>query len=186
RRTPGPRSPGRWRVYPPEASLVGRLAGEAQGLLSSHASVSARAVSSYRVGLGCLVLAYIALYGLLLVWTGFRPYVLDNNESYSALIHASNIYQFGVAKSFGLTDEAYGPNPLAHPYIHTHQGNMPRLFAFVLYAFGARTIESQIAITTLTVGLIGMALVYHYFATTSGVAFAFMACLTMMTDYVLF
>jgi len=165
---------------------VGRLAGEAQGLLSPHASVSARAVSSYRVGLGCLVLAYIALYGLLLVWTGFRPYVLDNNESYSALIHASNMYQFGVAKSFGLTDEAYGPNPLAHPYIHTHQGNMPRLFAFVLYAFGARTIESQIAITTFTVGLLGIAFVYHYFAKTSGAAFALMGCLTMMTDYVLF
>ena len=57
--------------------------------------------------LGVLAIAYVAIYGWLLVSTSFLPYVMDNNESFSAFWHASNIYNFGVSQTFGLTDESF-------------------------------------------------------------------------------
>src|SRR5689334_12990764 len=99
-----------------------------------------------------LLLLYVVAYGWILVSTDFMPYVMDNNESFSVLVHASNMQQFSFWKSCGLTDEAYGPDPAAHPFIHTHQGNMPRLFGFLFYVMGAKSIESPIVITTAVIG----------------------------------
>src|SRR5262249_32317804 len=87
---------------------------------------------------GLVGILQLPIYGVLLWWTRGLPYVLDNNESFSALWHAANMYNFGFNSSFGLTDEAISPAIAAHPYIHTHQGNFPRIFAFILYVFGAR------------------------------------------------
>jgi hypothetical protein len=107
------------------------------------------------------------VYGLLLGATGGVPYVTDGNESFSMLIHASNLYHFPLSQTFGLTDEAMSPDPAAHPYVYTHQGNFPRVFSFVLYVLGARSVESQIVITTFTVGLLSLFLIYHFFTTIS-------------------
>src|SRR5687768_5338062 len=85
-----------------------------------------------------LAVVYFALYGAFLVYADFLPYVTDNNETFSSIVHAANIYHFGVAQTFGLTDEAYGLSAAAHPYVYTHQGNFPRFFALALYALGAR------------------------------------------------
>jgi hypothetical protein len=53
-----------------------------------------------------VVLAYLATTGWLLVSTDFLPYVMDNNESFSSLVHATNLDRFGFSSAFGLTDEA--------------------------------------------------------------------------------
>src|SRR4051812_40643697 len=89
---------------------------------------------AYALFLGALMILYVVGYGTFLVASDGLPYVLDNNESFSTLQHAMNLYRFGISKSLGLTDEATGPNPDAHPYVHTHQGNLPRVFGVLIYA----------------------------------------------------
>lgn len=133
-----------------------------------------------------ILVAYLCAYGALLIYTDFLPYILDNNESFSAFVHGENLYKFGLSDSLGLTDEAYGPNPGAHPYVYTHQGNFPRLFTVLLYALGFRTVESQIAITTFTIGLGTVYLIYHLFARLWNPTFALIVSLVFMSDYLLF
>ncbi len=141
---------------------------------------------SHRVGLAVVLTVYVLLYGTMLVATDFVPYVLDNNESFSSLNHARNLIEFGAAESFGLADEAVSPEADAHPFVHTHQGNLPRLFSSLLYLFGARSIELQIAITTFTIGLAVVAMAFTFFARRANPLFALIAALVLMTDYVFF
>jgi len=140
---------------------------------------------SYWGGLVLVLACYVLVYGLFLWLTDFIPYVMDNNESFSSLGHAYNLYHGDLLKSFGLTDEAFSPFPDAHPVIHSHQGNWPRIYAFVLFALGARSIESQIFITTFTIGIASLFFVYHYFARFS-IWFSVLASIILMTDYILF
>src|SRR3974390_2959737 len=80
---------------------------------------------------------YVIYYVVLITWGHGVPYVMDNNETYSALLHAHNLWNFDFFRSFGLADDVASPLRAAHPVIHTHQGDFPRLFAFMLYVFGA-------------------------------------------------
>jgi hypothetical protein len=136
------------------------------------------------IGVGLL---YVIAYGWLLRSTDALPYVLDNNESFSSYIHGANMFHFGVANSFGLTDEAFSPDAAAaHPYVYTHGGNFPRIFSYMLYALGARTVQAQIVIATFTVGILGLFFIYAYFARLAGVAFAALTCLVFGSDYLFF
>ena len=142
--------------------------------------------ANYLIYAALLCLGYILFYGWLLAKSDGFPYVMDNNESFSSLWHATNLYHFGLEKSFGLTDEAYGFAPEAHPYVYTHQGNFPRLFTLLLYAAGARTVEAQIVVTTFTVGLAALLLAFTFLSRLAGNrAFAALACALLFTDYVL-
>jgi hypothetical protein len=132
-----------------------------------------------------LAFAYVLVFGWLLASTDFLPYVMDNNESFSSYWHAINLAQFDFFKSFGLTDEAYGFSAAAHPYVYTHQGNFPRLFNLLIYALGAHSIESQIAITTFTVGVAAIFMAYHFFSKIANPLCALVFCLLLITDYVL-
>ena len=84
---------------------------------------------SYRNGLLILGSIYVVLVLAYLIQYQGLPYIFDNNESFSSIIHAKNLLQFDFLKSFGLADESYGVTESAHPYVYTHQGNFPRLFA---------------------------------------------------------
>lgn len=137
-------------------------------------------------GFGPVLLLYVVIYGTLIAASGGVPYVTDGNESYSMLVHASNLYHFPISQTYGLSDEALGPNPAAHPYVYTHQGNFPRLFALLLYTLGARTAEIQVALTTFTIGLLSMFLIHRYLRLVSNAGFALLACAVFMTDYLLF
>jgi hypothetical protein len=130
--------------------------------------------------------AYLLIYGTLLLTTNGYPYVLDNNESYSSWWHARSLYENGVAHTKGLTDEVFSTAPAASPYVHSHQGNLPRLFTFLLYALGCRSIGLQIWITTFTVGLAGIYFAFRFLAGLANPRFAALACLVMMTNYLLF
>lgn len=146
---------------------------------------AARSPGPYWGGLGAVVLAYCVSLGSFLAYTEGLPYVLDNNETFSSLVHARNIALFGVRETFGLTDEAYGLEPAQHPYVYTHGGNFPRLYSLLLYVLGARTPEAQIVVTTFTVGLTGLLFAYHFFSRVATPLFALVYCLLLMTDYVM-
>ena len=133
-----------------------------------------------------LALLYVVYYAWLLLAGHGTPYVTDANESFSVYWHSFNLFHFNFADSLGITDESFSPNPAAHPYLYTHQGNFPRLFAFLIYVLGARTAESQIAVTTAVVGTAALVLAYRYFARLAGAGFAAVYCALLMTDYVLY
>jgi hypothetical protein len=128
----------------------------------------------------------VIAYGWLLASTDALPYVIDNNESFSAYFHGANMFRFGLGASFGLTDEAVSPDAAAHPYVYTHGGNFPRVFTYLLYALGARTVQAQIVIATFTIGALGLFFVYAYFARLAGVGFAALTCVVFGTDYLFF
>lgn len=136
--------------------------------------------------LAALGLVYVLLYGWLIVATNGLPFVMDNNETFSSLWHAASLHNFGFAKTYGLADEVFSPHAAAHPYIHSHQGNFPRLFAWLIYELGARSAESQIVVTTFTIGLGTIILMFLFFSRIATPAFAFLVCLVFMTDYLLF
>ncbi len=131
-------------------------------------------------------LAYVVCFGTLLIFTRGLPYAIDNNESFSSLWHARHMYELGFSQTMGLADEVMAWHPAASPYVHTHQGNFPRLFSFLLYVLGARSIESQIVITTFTAGLASIWLAYRFLRTIGPPLFAGLACLVLITDYGLF
>ena len=91
-----------------------------------------------------------------------------------------------LGETKGLADEVFAWHAAASPYVHTHQGNFPRLFAFLIYLLGARTIESQIILTTLTVGLASIWFAFRFLCTLGPPLFAALGCLVLITDYGLF
>jgi hypothetical protein len=139
----------------------------------------------YVILLTVLGFAYTLFYSWLLTAGGGVPYVMDNNESFSSFWHTYNFFHFDLLKSAGLADESFAYHAAAHPYVHTHQGNFPRLYNFLIYALGAHTIESQIAVTTFTVGAAAIFMAYHFFCKIANPLFALVCCLLLITDYVL-
>lgn len=135
---------------------------------------------------GLVLAVYVILFGTLLWRTDGYPYVLDNNESYSSLWHARNLYENGVSRTKGLTEEVFAHHAGASPYIHSHQGNFPRLFNYVLYVAGLRTIGLQIWITTFTVGLAAIYLGFRFLSRIGHPLYAALVCLALMTDYLFF
>lgn len=133
-----------------------------------------------------LVCLHQLYYGWFLVRSDFVPYVMDGNETFSVWWHAHNLYTFSFWKSFGLTDESFSPDASAHPYFHTHQGDMPRLFGFLIYALGARTVEAQALITTLIIGNLTLFFCYASIARIARPTIAFIFCLFLFSDYLLY
>lgn len=130
-----------------------------------------------------VLIAYAVVFGGLLLYSHGYPYVLDNNESYSNLWHARSLYENGTSETKGLTDEVFSPQAAASPNIHSHQGNFPRLFTFLLYVAGFRSIESQLWITTFTIGLLAFYLAHRFLSGLLNPLFATLACLVLITDY---
>lgn len=133
-----------------------------------------------------LVCLHQLYYGWFMVRSSFVPYVMDGNETFSVWWHAHNLYTFSFWKSFGLTDEAFSFNESAHPFFHTHQGNMPRLFGVLIYSLGARTVEAQVLVTTLIIGNLTLFFCYASIAKITRPAIAFVFCLFLFSDYLLY
>ena len=138
------------------------------------------------IGYVTLVFVYLVFFGWMLFSANGMPYVMDNNETYSSIVHAKSLNQFGVSSSKGLADEAYGSSPMAHPYVHSHQGNYPRLFAWVIYELGATNAVLQILITTFTVGLAAILIAFTFISRIANPRFALILCLVLISDYVFF
>lgn len=138
------------------------------------------------IGVIGVLTGYLAVYALLITKGHGIPYVMDNNETFSALNHAYNLWNFDFFRSFGLADDTVSPFAAAHPIVHTHQGDFPRLFSFLLFSLGARSAEAQIWITTFTIGLASILMAYCFFKRQAGTIFAICATFLLMTDYLLF
>jgi hypothetical protein len=133
-----------------------------------------------------LVCLHQVYFGWLLIKSSFVPYIMDGNETFSVWWHAHNLYTFSFWKSFGLTDESYGLTEASHPFFHTHQGNVPRFFGFLIYALGARTVEAQVLVTTLVIGNLTLFFCYASVARILRPSLAFIFCLFLFSDYVLY
>ena len=133
-----------------------------------------------------VLVAYLFIFGWILTNTNGMPYVMDNNESYSSVVHASSLSNFGLLETKGLADEALGQSADAHPYVHSHQGNYPRLFAWVIYELGATSVAEQIWVTTFSIGLFSIIFAFAFFSTISNPQFAMLCCLIFLTDYIFF
>ncbi len=142
---------------------------------------------SWRTGGLLLTLGiYAVYYGAVLWMSDGIPYVMDGNETFSSLWHARNLIEHGFALTAGLADEVFSPHAAAHPFVHTHQGNFPRVFATLIYLLGARSPEAQIVVTTVLIGGVSVAMMYHLLAKVVAPAFAMLACVLLFTDYVLY
>lgn len=131
------------------------------------------------------LVVFLVAAGLLIIWSESIPFVLDGNETFSSIVHAQNMYRFGIGESFGLTDEAYGPDPAAHPFVYTHQGNFPRIFAYVIWALGASSVGLQVVVTTVVIGSAAVFFTFRFFGRWLGPAAAFLISIIFITDYIM-
>jgi hypothetical protein len=120
----------------------------------------------------------------LLFYCHFLPFGTDNNETFSSILHAKNMYLHGIGTTYGLTSETTSPID-AVQFVYTHQGNFPRFYALLLYTLGARSAEAQILITTLTIGLASILFAHIYMERRVSALFAFIFCSVLITDYVM-
>src|SRR6266540_1646407 len=121
---------------------------------------------------------------VLLFYCDFLPYGTDNNETFSSILHAKNMYLHGAGSTYGLTSETTSPIDVVQ-FVYTHQGNFPRFYALLLYAVGARSAEAQILITTLTIGSASIFFAHVYMERRVNALFAFIFCSVLITDYIM-
>jgi hypothetical protein len=117
---------------------------------------------------------------------GGIPYGLDGNETFSSIVHAYNLLNFDFSFAKGLADETFSTSAAAHSFVHTHQGNFPRLFATLLYALGLKSPEAQVLATALTVGAGSIVLWFRFVSEVFDRRVAAIATAFLLTDYVLF
>lgn len=151
-----------------------------------HSTATRLRFSSFWMLFWVLVCLHQLYFGWFLLRSSFVPYVMDGNETFSVWWHSHNLYTFSFGKSFGLTDESFSFSESAHPFFHTHQGNMPRLFGFLIYALGARTIESQVLVTTVIIGNLTLFFCYASIASLTRPVIAFVFSVFLFSDYLLF
>lgn len=154
-------------------------------MLSLNLSLRPPKDLTYKQGLLTLAIIYFFLIVAYLLYYQGIPYVFDNNESFSSIVHARNLIQFDFFKSYGLTDESFGILESAHPYVYTHQGNFPRLFSALLYLVGMQSIEWQIIGHLVFVNTLSLYFAYYYFAKKVSPLFAIIYCFILLTDYVM-
>jgi len=145
-----------------------------------------RTLSSGQVLQVACVVFGITVTLMLLVRSDGVPYVTDGNESFSTYNHGLNLLRFGAATTMGLTDEASSPGAAAHPYVYTHQGNLPRFASLLLLVLGVHSVVLHVAAISLVVGTAATMLCFRFFSRAVSPPFAALVCLVFWTDYVLF
>jgi len=120
----------------------------------------------------------------LLFASDFLPFGTDNNETFSSILHAKNMYLHGIGSTYGLASETTSPTDTVQ-FVYTHQGNFPRFYSLLLYALGARSAEAQILITTLTIGSVSILFAHIYMERRVNALFAFIFCGVLITDYIM-
>jgi len=133
-----------------------------------------------------VVLFFFIIFVSIIIYGNGIPYVFDGNETFSSILHAKNLLTFDLLQSMGLADESGSPIAAGHPVVHTHQGNFSRLFAAVIYALGAKSPEAQIIVTTFTIGLGSIVLLFRAFRRHFTMGYVLAVMFLLMSDYVLF
>jgi hypothetical protein len=160
-----------------------------EGAWTEHARTAGWFRESFTVQvryLAAALLCYFVVVTVILISSDFLPYITDNNESFSTLLHARNILRFGLKSTAGLTDEANSNSPAAHPYVYTHEGNFPRLPALGLLVLGIDRIEWQITALAFLIGGLSTYLGFKVFSKMAGDLFAFLVVAVFSTDYLMY
>jgi len=129
---------------------------------------------------------YIGISLWLIMASNGLPFGIRNDESFGFFIHSRNLFQFNFFRSSGLTDESYSPVAAAHPFVYTHAGNFQRFFTWLMYALGARSVESQIVVFTFTIGLISVILTHRFFSKVTNSLFSGLVCTLLITNYLMY
>jgi hypothetical protein len=75
----------------------------------------------------------------------------------------------------------------AAPHLsYTHATASPGLFAYLLDMLGTTEVELLVAVTVFTIGLLAFWFAYRFLAEISTRLYATIACLLLMTDYIMF
>ena len=120
-------------------------------------------------------------------FTDGTVYVFDNNETFSSLWHAYNLLNIDFNKHYGLADETFSTLVESHSFVHTHQGNFPRLFAVLLYFLGFTKANEQILLTFLIVGIPSFFCLYKVLLSTSNSKFfSVIGIIFLFTNFILF
>ena len=114
-------------------------------------------------------------------------YSFDSNESFSSLWHSYSLLNYDFSLHKGLADEAFSPASEAHSFVHTHQGNVPRLLGAILIKIGFASIQSHIIITFL---LLGMPALYFCIRLLEDLSksklYTFITTIFLITNFALF
>src|SRR6266540_310705 len=153
-------------------------------VLISLRAASQQLVTEQNVFRALTFILFCSVVFVLLFYCDFLPYGTDNNETFSSILHAKNMYLHGAGSTYGLTSETTSPID-AVQFVYTHQGNFPRFYALLLYAVGARSAEAQILITTLTIGSASIFFAHVYMERRVNALFAFIFCSVLITDYIM-
>jgi len=138
-----------------------------------------------RLGLASVLFGVLVSVAVL-AFSGGIPFVTDGNESFATYNHGANLLRFGLTATMGLTDEVSTPDAAAHPYIYTHQGNLPRFASALLLWFGVNSMAWHVILISLIGGAFSTALCFHFFARAASARFAGLVCFVFWTDYLLF
>lgn len=145
-----------------------------------------RAVMSLRREEAAVVVAAMLSFGVVILLSNGIPYGLDGNETFSSIVHAINFLNFDFSHARGLADETLSRDIAAHSFVHTHQGNFPRVFATLLYAIGFTSPEGQVIATALLIGVPSVLLWYLFLVRLLGKTGALFSIGFLLTDYALF
>lgn len=131
----------------------------------------------------------LAIYLMLIAWIMLRsdglPYAFDGNETFSSLLGARNLIEFGASAAF-LMDESTSDNAASHPYVYTHGGNFPRLFTAILLIVGINSPVLHIAISAIVVGSLSILLFFYAVKTLAGSTVGWFSTFFLLTSSLYF
>jgi hypothetical protein len=105
----------------------------------------------------------ISAFAMLSLWlwapSNFVKITADGvGEAFEAYHASLNVFRFGLQWG-GLQDMATNPDPLAHPFLYIHHGNLGLYVSYVLGYIGITTLEGQ-NLATLIASMVGLLACY--------------------------
>src|SRR5262249_16875765 len=83
--------------------------GRRRQALVSVAATLHQLLTEQNVFLALTLIVFCSVAFSLLFFSHFLPFGLDNNETFSSILHAKNMYLHGIGSTFGLTSETTSP-----------------------------------------------------------------------------
>tara|TARA_B100000767_G_scaffold275422_1_gene312284 strand:+ start:2936 stop:5068 length:2133 start_codon:yes stop_codon:yes gene_type:complete len=114
-------------------------------------------------------------------------YGFDSNETFSSIWHSFNFLNYSFDLHKGLADETFSNLASAHSFIHTHQGNVPRILGILLILIGFESVQSHVIITFLILGLPTFYfLIKLLHKISNSKEYTYISIIFLFTNYILF
>jgi hypothetical protein len=147
----------------------------------SHKNVLKNSYNSF------LLLCFTLVFLLFFFLSDGLFYGFDSNETFSSIWHSYNFINFSFDLHKGLADETFSNITSAHSFIHTHQGNVPRLLGVLLILLGFESVQSHVVLTFLILGLPTFYfLIKLLHKISNSKEFAYISIIFLFTNYILF